>query len=145
MDALQLAAELCKRFEGLSLRPYFCPAHVATIGYGTTRYPSGRAVSISDPPITREQALDYLMWELRDKLPATLKLCPGLDTPARVAAILDFVYNLGSGNLKASTLRRKINAQDWPGAREQLTRWVYGGGKRLPGLVKRRAAEAAIV
>jgi lysozyme len=60
-------------------------------------------------------------------------------------AIVDFAYNLGVGALQTSTLRRKINAQDWEGAREQLMRWVRGGGRILPGLVKRREAESLLM
>lgn len=57
-------------------------------------------------------------------------------------AIVDF-FNLGAGRLQTSTLRRRINQRDWTGAAAELRRWVYGGGKVLPGLVARRAAEAA--
>jgi lysozyme len=59
-------------------------------------------------------------------------------------ALVDFCYNLGVGRLQSSTLRRKVNAGDMDGAKEQLMRWVRGGGRVLPGLVKRRAAEVAL-
>lgn len=137
---------LLERFEGLRLRPYICPAGVPTIGLGSTRYLDGRPVRLTDSPITREHA--YLLAReqiLRDYLPAVLKLCPGVDTEARAAALVDFAYNLGSGNLKASTLRRRVNAGDWPAAQRELRKWVRGGGKVLPGLVLRREAEAALV
>jgi lysozyme len=137
---------LLERFEGLRLRPYLCPAGVPTIGLGSTRYLDGRPVRLTDPAITREHA--YLLAReqiLRDYLPAVLKLCPGVDTEARAAALVDFAYNLGSGNLKASTLRRRVNAGDWPAAQRELRKWVRGGGKVLPGLVLRREAEAALV
>lgn len=74
----------------------------------------------------------------------TLALCPGLGGD-RLCAIADFAYNLGLGRLKASTLRRKINDEDWEGAKAELAKWVRGGGRVLPGLVLRRAAEAAIL
>lgn len=137
---------LLERFEGLRLRPYICPAGVPTIGLGSTRYLDGRPVRLTDSPITREHA--YLLAReqiLRDYLPAVLKLCPGVDTEARAEALVDFAYNLGSGNLKASTLRRRVNAGDWPAAQRELRKWVRGGGKVLPGLVLRREAEAALV
>jgi lysozyme len=60
-------------------------------------------------------------------------------------AIVDFVYNLGLGRLQTSTLKRKINQQDWEAAQEQLMLWTKGGGRVLPGLVKRRAAESALL
>lgn len=137
---------LLERFEGLRLRPYLCPAGVPTIGLGSTRYLDARPVRLTDPDITREHA--YLLAReqiLRDYLPAVLKLCPGIDTEARTAALVDFAYNLGAGSLKASTLRRLVNAGDWPGAQRELRKWVRGGGKVLPGLVLRREAEAALV
>lgn len=74
----------------------------------------------------------------------TLRLCPSL-TGASLCALADFAYNLGLGNLKASTLRRKINAGDFEAARIELSKWVRGGGRVLPGLVLRRAEEAALL
>jgi len=55
---------------------------------------------------------------------------------------VDFTFNLGAGRLQTSTLRRRVNQRDWFAARLELRRWVYGGGKILPGLVMRREAEA---
>jgi lysozyme len=59
----------------------------------------------------------------------------------RLAAIVDFTFNLGAGRLQTSTLRRRINQRDWAAAASELRRWVYGGGMVLPGLKTRRAAE----
>ncbi len=59
----------------------------------------------------------------------------------RLATIVDFTFNLGAGRLQTSTLRRRINQRDWVAAGQELCRWVYGGGKVLPGLVARRQAE----
>lgn len=134
-------------FEGLILQPYLCPANVATIGVGTTRYEDGTPVTLADPPITRDRAVQLLDHELQDLLPRVLRLCPALPAWGEVAtgAILDFTYNLGPGNLQASTLRRRINADDVPGARAELSRWTRAGGRVLPGLVRRRAAEAALL
>lgn len=135
-------------FEGLYLRPYLCPAGIPTIGIGTTRYENGVRVTLADPPITRKRAEELLMWELRQEcLPRVLKLCSKLPFwgPGAVAAIVDFTFNLGSGNLAASTLRRKIEGNDLEGAKAELLKWVRGGGKVLPGLVKRRQAEAKLL
>ena len=108
MDAVAVAAALCRRFEGLYLRPYLCPAGVPTIGYGATRYEDGRPVMLSDPPITRERAEALLQHQIRRQfLPAVRRLCPGADSLPRVAALIDFAFNLGEGNLAASTLRRE--------------------------------------
>lgn len=145
-QALHLAASLCRRFEGCYLRPYLCPAGVPTIGYGSTYYEDGRKVSLKDPAITKQRAEDLLMHHLRAVyLRQTVALCPGADTPARLAALVDFAYNLGSSNLKASTLRRRVNAGEWPDVPSQLLRWNKAAGKVLRGLTIRRQAEAVLV
>lgn len=147
-NPLQQAKVLCALFEGLYLKPYLCPAGVPTIGYGTIKYESGQRVTLSDPPITKERAEDLLMWELQKQcVPQVLRLCPNLPEwgPNSVAAILDFTYNLGSGNLASSTLRKRILADDVDGAKVELMKWTRGGGRVLPGLVRRRAAEVALL
>jgi len=147
-DPIKLAKGLCLVFEGVYLKPYLCPAGVPTIGVGSTRYENGTRVSLSDPPITRKRAEALLMWELKKECaPHVLRLCKNLPEwgPGAVAAIIDFTYNLGSGRLASSTLRKKILADDREGAKIELMKWVRGGGKVLPGLVKRRAAEAAMI
>lgn len=144
--AVEIAARLMRRFEGFSPHPYLCPAARPTIGYGATYYESGRAVRLSDPPISRERAEALLLWTVRNiYLPEVLRLCPGANSPERLAALVDFAFNLGAGNLRASTLRRKVNAGDWEAARIQVMRWIRGGGKVLKGLVRRREAERALM
>lgn len=141
-----MAAALCRRFEGFRSQPYLCPAGVPTIGYGSTHYADGRRVTLQDKPISREAAERLLMLELeRTYLKAVQSLCPGADTPERVAALLDWTYNLGAGNLRASTLRRKVNAGEWDQVPAQLRRWNKGGGRVLPGLVARREAEIGLL
>ena len=146
MEAVAIAASLCRQFEGLYLKPYLCPANVATIGFGSTRYEDGRRVTLADPPITKARAEELLMWEINKVcVPAVARSCPDLKEPKKLAALLDFTFNLGSGNLHSSTLRKKINAEDWDAAQLELAKWVRGGGRVLPGLVKRRTAEAALL
>ena len=157
---LDLAVALCKQFEGLHrvgkdglIYPYICPAGYPTIGWGTVYKPDGTKVTMEHPPITRETADAWLMDELqRVCASAVMRLCPELFAWSvqngqwrAFCAIADFTYNLGSGRLQTSTLRRKLRALDWEGAKEQLALWVRGGGKVLPGLVKRRAAEAKLL
>jgi lysozyme len=146
MADLSIAAELCKRFEGFRSKPYLCPANVATIGYGSTYYTDGTRVTLNDPPMNQEEAHNLLMSELEHNyLPGVVRNCPILlsDTK-KLNAIVDFCYNLGTGRLQTSTLKRKINAQDWEGAKEELLKWNKGGGKVLAGLDKRRKAEIAL-
>jgi lysozyme len=144
---LDIAAALCKRFEGFKAKPYLCPAGVSTIGYGSTYYANGRKVTLTDETISETIAETLLLHELHHTyLPGVLRQCPILLTDERKCnAIVDFVYNLGLGRLQTSTLKRKINDQDWDAAQEQLMLWTKGGGKVLPGLVKRRSAEAALL
>lgn len=149
---LELAAELCRWFEGFRAKPYLCPAGVPTIGYGSTYYADGRKVTLQDPPMDEPTARALLMTELlHTYAPGVIRQCPNLLVLAakgdvrKLNAIVDFCYNLGIGRLQTSTLRRKINAQDWEGAKEQLMLWTRGGGKVLPGLVKRRQAECTLM
>jgi lysozyme len=144
--AIELALVLIRRFEGFRSAPYLCPAGVGTIGWGATRYADGRAVLLTDQPISREAADRLLLLTVeREYLPAVLRLCPAVDNPERLAALIDFTFNLGAGQLRASTLRRKVNAGDWQAVPDELRKWVKGGGRVLPGLVRRREAEAALV
>lgn len=144
-EALDIAADLCRRFEGLRLRPYLCPAGVPTIGYGATYYLDGRTIKLTDPPISPETADRLLLAMLnRVYLPAAQRACPGADGPV-LAALADFAFNLGCTRLAGSTLRKRVNAGDMDGAQVELLKWVRGGGRVLPGLVKRRQAEAALL
>lgn len=141
-QAVLVAAALARRFEGLYLTPYLCPAGVPTIGYGATRYLDGRSVQLTDPPISREAAERLLLRQVeRTYLPAVVHLCPGLSDPSRTAALIDFTFNLGAGRLKTSTLRRRVNAGDWDAVPTELRKWNKAGGRVLRGLVLRREAE----
>jgi lysozyme len=93
------------------------------------------------------EAEAYLAQDLKVALAATLRYCPVLATEpeGRLAAIVDFTFNLGAGRLQTSTLRRRVNQRDWIAAATELRRWIYGGGKVLPGLVTRREAEIRLL
>ena len=146
IEVPQAAVDLAKRFEGFHrvpkfdperrAHPYICPAGYWTIGFGHLCDPK-------HPPITETQAEVYLARDLITALNATLRYCPVLaaEPEGRLAAIVDFTFNLGAGRLQTSTLRRRINQRDWHNAAQELRRWVYGGGRVLPGLVARRQAE----
>lgn len=146
-DAVEVALDLCRRFEGLYLKPYICPAGVPTIGFGSTRYENGMAVQMTGASITQAQAESLLRRTIeRDYMIGVIKASPTLLAhPSAFGALISFAYNLGVPRYRASTLRLRVNANDWAGAREQLALWVRGGGRVLPGLVRRRAAEAALL
>ena len=89
----------------------------------------------------------YLAQDLMTALTATLRYCPVLtaEPEGRLAAVVDFTFNLGAGRLQTSTLRRRINQKCWESVSVELRRWVLGAGRTLPGLVARRAAEIALI
>ncbi len=150
IDVPVAAIELAKRFEGFHrvpkidfekrAYPYLCPAGYWTIGYGHLCDPK-------HPPITEAEAERYLAADLATALSATLRYCPvlAIGSEGRLAAIVDFTFNLGAGRLQTSTLRRRINKADWENVPQELRRWIYGGGKVLPGLVARRTAEIGLL
>lgn len=149
IDVPQAAVELAKRFEGFhqvqkydpcQAYPYICPAGFWTIGFG-------HLCDSNHPPITEDEAEGYLAQDLQTALRATLRYCPGLATESegRLAAIVDFTFNLGAGRLQTSTLRRRINHRDWVATGQELSRWVRGGGRVLQGLVARREAEVMLL
>lgn len=139
MAELETLFKLIRRFEGCRLTPYICPAGVWTAGWGST----GPDV-FPGKPWTQEYADYRLELDAVRFSNGTRVMCPGLDGD-RLCAIADFAYNLGLGALRGSTLRRRLNAEDWDAARQELRRWVRGGGRKLPGLVLRREAEAALL
>ena len=149
IEVPQAAIDLAKRFEGFHrvpkfdpgrAHPYICPAGFWTIGYG-------RLCDSSHPPITEPEAECYLEDDLKTALSATLRYCPVLvaEPGVRLAAVVDFTFNLGAGRLQTSTLRRRLNQRDWASAAAEMRRWVYGAGTVLPGLVVRRDAEIVLL
>lgn len=132
---------LIKHFEGCRLMPYLCPAGVWTCGWGSTGHDvfPGRTW-------TQEYA-DYRMQQDAIRFAVgVLAACPSLaSSDRRLSALADFAYNCGLPAFNASTLRRRALVGDWTAAKSELARWVRGGGRVLPGLVARRAAEAALL
>ena len=136
------AVDLIKNFEGLKLSSYLCSANVWTIGYGTTRI-NGKAVT-SGMTCTEQQAEEYLKNDLQVFAKAINRLVKVPLTDNQFSALLSFTYNLGVGALEKSTLLRRLNEGNYTAARNEFFKWVNAGGKQLPGLVKRRAAEAEL-
>ena len=139
MEISQKGIDLIKHFEGFRAKPYLCPAGVWTIGYGTTR-----GVTAATPPVTEEEAEALLRKDVAGFEKQLSQFLPTTLAQNQYDAIVSFVYNLGVAAFKTSTLFRVIATfpNDNARIRAEFGRWVHAGGKKLDGLVKRRAAEA---
>ena len=145
MNVSREGIDLIKKYEGFSSKPYLCPANVPTIGYGTTVYPSGKRVTLRDPAITEAEAT-FILTTMVDRQygKAVNELVMVNIAQSMFDALCSFTYNLGVGNLKASTLLKKVNAGNFKGAADEFLKWNKSGGKVLNGLTARRKAERAI-
>ncbi|MFG8171273.1 lysozyme [Pseudomonas aeruginosa] len=138
MRTSQRGIDLIKSSEGLRLSAYQDSVGVWTIGYGTT------AGVKPGQPITKERAEELLRDDVKRFEDQVLRLVKVPLTQGQFDALVSFTYNLGPGALEKSTLLKLLNRGDYQGAADQFPRWVNAGGKRLEGLVKRRAAERAL-
>lgn len=145
MNVSEKCLALIREFEGFRSKPYLCPAGVPTIGYGSTRYEDGTPVTLKDEPIDQARANAIMRATLsREYEPAVRRYVQVPLTQGQYDALVDFAYNAGAKNLLQSTLLKKVNAKNYAGASKEFEKWVYGGGKVLPGLVRRRKAEQAL-
>lgn len=129
--------DLIQRHEGFSPHVYLCPAGYPTIGYGHVvrngeKFPN---------PITKEEAMELLQKDVAQAEAQVVQLISVPLESGQYDALVSFVYNLGGGALQRSTLRRKINRGSYLSAAEEFPRWVWAGGRKLPGLIARRKAE----
>lgn len=151
-------------FEGYRNKPYKCSAKIWTVGWGHAMYsdqlrlPNVRTESYTgmirddyqlkteDNRIwSKEELVEIFKNDLATFERAVLRLIPGVSGhQSRFDALVCLAYNIGSGALQRSTIRMKANRGDWEGAAEAFMAWTKGGGKVLPGLVKRRQAEIAL-
>lgn len=138
MTTSDAGIQLIKKYEGCCLDAYLCPAKVPTIGYGHTE---GVKLGMR---ITQEQADSLLKGDLVSREAAVRRLVRVPVTQGQFDALVSFVYNIGTGAFEKSTLLKKLNAGDTRGASAQFAVWNKAGGKELPGLTKRRAAERAL-
>ena len=153
------------KFEGYRNRPYLCPAHIWTIGWGTVLYqeqirlPMLRVEGKDVPMIRKEMPLkpeDNRVWTKAeiDELfrvdvetfeRGVLRLVPScVGRQGSFDALVSISFNFGLGNLQRSTIRMRANRGDWEGAADAFMMWTKGGGRVLPGLVRRRVAEKAL-
>jgi len=138
----QEGLDLIKRFEGFSPTIYTCPAGYPTIGYGHVvrgderdRFADG---------IDEGEARDLLQRDVRWAERGVLRLIDVPLTDGQFDALVSFTFNLGTGALQRSTLRRKVNREEHDKVPSEFMRWVWADGRRLRGLVLRRKAEAEL-
>lgn len=129
---------ILKKFEGLCLNAYQCAANVWTIGYGHTR-----GVCSGDV-ITTDQADAFLRQDAAQAAGAVNQFVTVPLNQHQFDALVSFVFNIGSGSFRSSTLLNKLNGGDFTGAADELLRWSHAGRQRLPGLERRRTAERAL-
>ena len=144
MSPSEKCIALIQQFEGFSASAYPDVVGVYTIGYGTTKYPDGRKVRLSDPECTKEQAVEWLQNDLKrfvDDLNNMLKVEVAQH---EFDALCSLIYNIGPTNLKSSTLMKKLNAGKNKEAALEFLRWNKASGQIIPGLVNRRFAEKKV-
>ncbi len=138
MNISQEGLALIKKFEGLELKAYNCAAGVLTIGYGHT------AGVQEDDVWSEEYANEQLEKDMEEYAGYINDLVTCKLSQNQFDALVSWVYNLGPANLKASTLLKRLNAEDYADVPSQIKRWNKAGGKVLEGLIRRREAEALL-
>jgi lysozyme len=136
------AIDLAKQFEGCELEAYpdgLTNPPVWTIGYGHT----GKDV-FEGLTWTQEQADDALLHDVNQARAQLEMYSPNLANGA-LDALTDFVFNMGIGNYRTSTLCKLVNAENWTAAKTEILKWDHSNGKVVPGLLARREAEAALI
>ena len=160
-------SEACKAkmviHEGLRLRPYLCPAVIWTVGVGSVLYQDQIRLPVArkegytgmirreyplrpehDRQWTRDEVMELFSRELETFERGVIRLCPGGLTQGRFDALVSISFNIGLGALQRSTIRMRHNRGDFAGAADAFLMWNKGGGRVLPGLVKRRQDERAL-
>lgn len=138
----QATLDLIREFEGERLTVYKDPIGLPTVGVGHLVLPEDH-LHVGDV-ISRERSDALLRHDLRTACETVSKLVTGVLNDSQFGALVSFVFNLGTANFQKSTLLRFVNQRNWAGAAGEFGKWVKAGGKVLPGLVRRRAAERAL-
>lgn len=161
MKLSKVGADLMHRFEGCRNKPYLCPAHIWTIGYGEVLYQDQIRLPMikkegytglirKEYPLksehnrvwSKDEIEELFAKSVRSFESGVLRLAPNLaGHQGAFDACVSFAYNAGLGNFQRSTIRQKILRENWDEAAQAFMAWTKGGGKVLPGLVKRRIAE----
>lgn len=141
MKVNQEGLDIIKHFEGYSSTVYADPIGIPTIGFGSIWDKEGNRLTMDHGPITEQEGEFLLVRELKHVESAIARLIRVELTENQFSAIASLTFNIGSGRLKSSTLRAKINREDYSGASAEFPKWRRAGGRILKGLVRRRKAE----
>lgn len=151
MEASKRIVEFITSFEGFSAKPYLDISGVPTIGYGATYYQDGRKVTMQDPPITRACAIELKAFHIKETEKVIYKYVKSKLNQNQFDALVSWVYNFGQGNLRTSTLLKKINANpNDPSIKTSWLQWNKARNKHTGklevsnGLTRRRNEEVAI-
>lgn len=147
LDTTPAGLQLIERAEGFRPTWYLCPAKVWTIAFGTTeRTLRGVNRQTVTGPVSRSNGREWLIRSLvRIYEPALERLVMDVPLTAPMfSALTSFTYNVGADSVRRSTLLKRLKQRRYREAADELLRWVYAGGRKLPGLVKRRQAERAL-
>ena len=155
MKVSQRCKEMIKHHEGVRYKPYRCPAKLWTVGVGHVLYPDQGRLPLDqrdtyplEPNDNRTFSKDEVNGTLNTDLirfeTGVARLLPLVLTQNQVDALVSFSFNLGLGGLQGSTLRSKVLRREMEAAADEFLKFVWGGGKVLPGLVKRRNDERAL-
>jgi lysozyme len=143
MNTSEAGLKLIKQLEGLRLKAYRCPAGIWTIGYGHTSAAGAPEVR-ENMRISREEAETILKRDLAHFEDAVSSMVKVPLTDNRFDTLVSFAFNCGVAALRRSTLLKRVNAGAFDAVPGELMKWTRADGKELPGLVRRRRAEAAL-
>ena len=155
MKVSSKAIDMIKHHEGVKQKAYRCPANLWTIGVGHVLYPEQAKLKMDDRmlvPLRSEDNRTFSMEEVDDILRTDLarfergveQYCPVQLTQGQFDALVSFSFNVGLGTLQRSTLRSKVNREDFKGASMEFLKYIMAGGKILKGLQNRRNDERAL-
>lgn len=129
---------LIKKFEGCELKAYLCPAQVWTIGYGHT-------AGVNEGDVCTQEDADRMLAEDLEEFEGYVREAVSVPLEQNeFDALVAWTYNLGPGNLRSSTMLKKLNDSKFEDVPSEMRRWNKSGGKVLDGLVRRREAEALL-
>ena len=141
---MSVASKIVNSFEDLALLPYIRAGGVNSVGYGATRSRTGGPIDLDMEPISETEAEALLVRDLESSEGWVSRLIKTALTENQYSALTSFTFNVGAGALQRSTLRMKLNSEEFQGAADEFPKWHRAGGRILAGLVRRRVAQQTL-